>query len=115
MLEKNRFARNEKKSLLDMNRDFHMVIAEGTGNRGIVRVVHEITQMMKQNMWPRLKGLGYNHQDRVEEHLSQHVEIAEAIVARDGNRAENTMRRHLETIEREMHRDLSDGKNRETD
>ncbi len=111
MLEKNRFARNEKKPLLDMNRDFHLVIAEATGNRGIVRVMHEITQMMKQNMWPRLKGLSYNRQDRIEEHLSQHVEIAEAIAARDGKRAENSMREHLETIEREMHSDLTDGEN----
>ncbi len=41
--------------------------------------------------------------------------LARAIASKDGNRAENSMREHLETIESEMHSDLTDGDSREAD
>ena len=62
-------------SLAEMNRDLHMAIAEGTQNKGLIRVMEVLLGMMNTNMWPRLKRMSEQRERRVEEHLDHKKDI----------------------------------------
>jgi GntR family transcriptional repressor for pyruvate dehydrogenase complex len=106
LLERRRMAERRDASLADMNRDLHMAIAEGTENRGLMRVMEVLLGMMNANMWPRLKRMSEQRERRVEEHLDQHEMLVEAIANRDAELAGRRMEEHLQTIEKEMNADL---------
>lgn len=106
LLERRRGGERTRESLAAMNHELHMAIAEGSGNRGLIKVMEVLLQMMRLNMWPALKQMSERRQERVDEHLDQHERIVEAVGRRDGDGAYRSMRQHLETIEREMREDL---------
>jgi GntR family transcriptional repressor for pyruvate dehydrogenase complex len=108
LLERRRMAERRDASLAEMNHDLHMAIAEGTENRGLMRVMEVLLGMMNANMWPRLKRLSEQRERRVEEHLDQHEMIVEAIASGDPDLAGKCMEEHLTTIEREMSADLGE-------
>ena len=106
LLERRRREAGGGDSLADMNHELHTAIAEGSGNRGLIKVMEVLLQMMQLNMWPALKEMSERRQERINEHLDQHERIVEAIERRSGDDAYRWMRVHLETIEREMREDL---------
>lgn len=104
IIERNRIASRERRvdDLPGINREFHLKLAEGTDNRGIVRMMQEVMFIMKANLWPRIKGITYSREDKIDLHFIHHENIFKAIKDRDGQRAEREMLVHLETIEREF-------------
>jgi GntR family transcriptional regulator, transcriptional repressor for pyruvate dehydrogenase complex len=106
LLERRRSRERTRESLAQMNHELHMSIAEGSGNRALVKVMEVLLEMMRINMWPALKDLSERRAERIEQHLTQHEELVAAIARRDGEAAFAMMRAHLETIEREMRADL---------
>lgn len=108
MLEENRRISGTETSLSEMNRDFHLAIAEGTCNRGLVRLSETLYKMMEINLWPRLKTLSERRHERTGKHLAQHVQIYDAIAAHDGDLAERVMTEHLDKIEAEFEEDAAE-------
>lgn len=106
LLERRRGGGRTRESLAEMNHELHTAIAEGSGNRGLVKVMEVLLQMMRLNMWPALKEMSERRQERVSAHLDQHQRIVEAIGRGDGEGAYRSMKLHLETIEAEMREDL---------
>jgi GntR family transcriptional repressor for pyruvate dehydrogenase complex len=104
IIAKNRSAARELRidELPAINREFHLKIAEGTENRGIMRMMQELMFIMKANLWPLIKNITYSNEEKVIDHLSHHERVFLAIKNRDGPLAEKEMRMHLETIEREF-------------
>jgi len=107
LLERRRIAEGRKDSFAQMNRDLHIAIAQGSKNPALIKVMELLLEMMDLNMWPRLKQMSEEREKRVQKHLDQHEEIVDAIIRRDADGAYESMRNHLETIEREMTQDLS--------
>ncbi len=108
LLEENQLRRQSDKSTSEMNRAFHMAIAVGTGNSGIIRVMEVVMQLIGENMWPVLKNNSHlKNPERLERHLQQHIEIYHAIAQRDGLQAEAKMKEHLDTIQSEFEADLA--------
>jgi len=106
LLERKRLAEGSGESLAEMNHRLHMAIAEGSSNRGLIKVMEVLLEMMRLNMWPALKGLSERREERISAHLDQHERLVEAIGRRDGEAAYRWMKTHLETIEQEMRADL---------
>ena len=106
LLERKRLAENSGASLAEMNYQLHRAIAEGSRNRGLIKVTEVLLEMMRMNMWPALKSRSEQREHRIEEHLSQHERIVEAIGRHDGPAASQAMKIHLEAIDLEMDADL---------
>jgi GntR family transcriptional repressor for pyruvate dehydrogenase complex len=94
---------------LECDRDFHLVIATASANRVLRAVVRDVHELLTTS-W-LLSDLSSDDFSAIYE---QHSLIAQAIIDRDGPRAELVMRDHLEwaaakdrTAERELERVLS--------
>lgn len=73
--------------------DFHLLLAELTGNPALYLFVQMITRVLGEQS-PRAKSL-----DHVAEEVHKvHARIAEAIIARDADAAERRMARHLDSV-----------------
>jgi len=89
---------------LDCDRDFHLVIATASANRVLRAVVRDVHELLITS-W-LLSDLGSDDFSAI---FEQHSMIAQAIIDRDGSRAETVMHEHLEwaaakdrTAEREL-------------
>lgn len=78
-------------AFLDFDRAFHLAIATASANRVLRAVVRDIHELLTTS-W-LLSDLAKDDMDVV---LQQHSLIADAIIERDGSRAESVMREHLE-------------------
>lgn len=102
LLERNRISRGETADYELFNRDFHMAVAEGSGNVVYILLMKTILQLMQYNMWPWAKTKTNDRNHFLEKHLDQHAAIVQAIVNHDPELATTVMQDHLSVIEDEM-------------
>ena len=82
---------NDKKSI-QADISFHTAIAKASHNSVLIRFLSELRQPMKHWMEQKAK-----HDWGYEKVYDQHNEIVEAIKSRDADRAQSSMRKHLES------------------
>ncbi len=80
----------------ELDTEFHLVLANSTGNRLLIWIIEQITSVRGQDEWRRMRQLTLN-QDIVAQYNAQHRDIVKAIRAREPERAANLMKEHLET------------------
>ncbi|MGH0054476.1 MAG: FadR/GntR family transcriptional regulator, partial [Sphaerochaetaceae bacterium] len=102
LLERKRIAQGDTTSYEEMNRDLHLTIAEGSGNKVLKLLMIYILQLMKENMWPWAKSHMNSSQKLLQNHLNQHEALVAAIIAHDSQRASQVMFEHLGGITNEM-------------
>lgn len=90
------------------DRMFHLVLAEGTGNESVVKLMLSVNRMLRANMWRLVREAERYRRDRVETYYAQHVALFKAIKARDAEKAEAEMRKHLLTVKKTIEEDLSE-------
>jgi DNA-binding FadR family transcriptional regulator len=73
---------------------FHRRIAEAAGNKLFLAMFDALNAVRRDARWSRLRESTFS-ETRTVALAAQHAEILEAIVDRDGVRAEAAMRRHL--------------------
>ncbi len=103
MDEKTRTAR----SFSDDDMKFHMVIAESTGNPLIIATYEVMWDILNSAMYQTVSGFGFSGA------LPYHLQLIEAIEARDQHRAIITMKAHMDN-NRELflaHADIFDKNN----
>lgn len=89
--ELERFAQNGQiESFFEANQAFHRLVQELSGNRWLLQVIQDLRKVLKLTRMQSLTIEG-----RLQQSLIEHREITAAIVARDAERAEQTMRDHL--------------------
>jgi GntR family transcriptional regulator, galactonate operon transcriptional repressor len=76
---------------LELDRDFHLAIGSAATNRVLRAIVRDIHELLTTS-WL----LTVMSENQVETAYHQHVEIAQAILARDPEAAKGSMRAHLE-------------------
>jgi DNA-binding GntR family transcriptional regulator len=84
--------RNSYIKFLDKNIDFHLSIAELSGNQRLVDTISKLLEEMT-----RVFHLGLDLRDSGNEMRIEHIELAEALLARDSELAVRLMRRQIET------------------
>jgi DNA-binding GntR family transcriptional regulator len=83
---------NDAAALLELDRDFHMVILDATENMYFRRAMVPIWSIVERAMVGMLRSIP----TMFERAWEQHAEIAEALHAGDARLAESRMRSHLE-------------------
>ena len=83
------------------DRDFHMAIAEATGNGSFALVVLALWEQRRGELWTRIEEHFHTTALRAKT-LSDHAAIVAALAAHDGEAARAAMHRHLARVEREF-------------
>lgn len=83
--------RRDKKLLLALDRRFHHLLAQATGNK-FLRNEFEMFYNLSLRIW----YLAINHIRSDDVDVDAHIEILSAIEAQDGCQAEQIMRRHIQ-------------------
>lgn len=104
---------SKKNSLFRINQDFHLTIAEGSGNAVLNIMMKNILELMNGNMWRWAKVQGAkNRAYSFELHQEQHKAIVAAIIDHDPDKAKQAMYDHLVNISEEMTMLFSDAQAR---
>jgi len=85
------------------DRDFHVGIAEATGNSSFALVVTALWEQRRGELWTRIEDHFHTAALR-EKTLADHEAIVTALAAHDGDAARAAMHRHLARVEREFQR-----------
>ena len=85
------------------DRDFHVGIAEATGNSSFALVVTALWEQRRGELWTRIEEHFHTAALR-EKTLADHEAIVTALAAHDSDAARAAMHRHLARVEREFQR-----------
>ncbi|MGI6225082.1 MAG: FadR/GntR family transcriptional regulator [Peptococcales bacterium] len=88
---------NELIILARQDSEFHTLLAEATGNEVIVRVMHDLLDLLNES---RCQALSIP--DRPLKSLKEHKEIVEALKKRDVELVKTKMLYHLNNVEKEL-------------
>lgn len=89
------------------DRDFHVAIAQATGNGSFALVVHALWEQRRGDLWTKIEEHFHTRALR-QKTLSDHAAIVAALAARDSAAARAAMHRHLARVEREFQRRWDD-------
>lgn len=82
------------------DRDFHMSIARASGNQVFVVMCDMVWKAMEQRMWSLILSRTVTAEENRKQHFAEHMQIAEAILAGDAEKAYAIMKAHMEDLER---------------
>lgn len=86
----------------ELDRRFHVDIVEATHNTVLRRIVLQIFEGLKEDLWMRLKSQSWSTPGRPQRYLSEHEDILAAIEKKDAEMARETMRKHLSDIQADL-------------
>jgi len=89
------------------DREFHVAIAEATGNGSFSLVVHALWEQRRGELWTKIEQHFHTRALR-DKTLADHEAIVAALAARDSAAARAAMHRHLARVEREFQRKWDD-------
>jgi DNA-binding FadR family transcriptional regulator len=81
--------------------DLHLAVAEASHNTLLIDLFRSMNAVRHRVLWGKLNG-DFLTPDLRKQYDGQHRGIVQAITRRDGTQAENLMRFHLETVERQL-------------
>jgi len=81
--------------------DLHLAVAEASHNRILIELFRSMNAVRHRTLWGKLDG-DFLTADLRKEYDRQHRAFVEAIRRREAATAENLMRFHLETVERQL-------------
>src|SRR5260370_32004110 len=90
----------------DADREFHLRLAEATGNGSLVAVVEGLWNQ-RAELWGRMQQ-HFHTTDLAQQTIRDHAAIIRAVVAHDASGARVAMHRHLSRVIRELQRGLND-------
>jgi DNA-binding FadR family transcriptional regulator len=76
--------------------EFHIVLAEATGNPLLIWIIKQISQVRNLDQWAQMRYLTLNDK-MIANYNLQHRNILNAIKTREPERAASQMKEHLET------------------
>ncbi len=99
----NEFESKEEREafLWKSDQEFHLMIAEAAGNEVILRIMNNLIDLLNKSRMQSMKIPG-----RVEQSLIEHISIAKSIKQRDGILAKKSMFEHLNSVEKDLIKEL---------
>ena len=85
-----------------MDETFHSAIVQGSGNRLLIGIHQQVNMGMKT-----FRAKTFQVPQNIRNAVVPHTRIMEAIQARDGDRAENAMRVHLDKVEEDLRENIN--------
>jgi DNA-binding FadR family transcriptional regulator len=86
----------------DADRLFHREIGAMTGNPVVVALYDQVSEMMNQPLWRRLRDDSLSEPGRMQIHIAKHRMIYEAVTEGDLDAAELYARLHIQRVRRYM-------------
>jgi GntR family transcriptional repressor for pyruvate dehydrogenase complex len=86
----------------NINREFHLSIAEGVQNMALLRITEALWELMRSNMWPLIKQESKGRAAQLLDHRIHHENILNAVRAHNGDQASRAMYNHLTSIKNDM-------------
>ena len=86
----------------DADRLFHREIGAMTGNAVVVALYDQVSEMMNQPLWRRLRDDSLSEPGRMQIHIAEHRMIYEAVTEGDLDAAELYARLHIQRVRRYM-------------
>ena len=86
----------------EFDRQFHMDVAEATHNTVLQRIVMQLLEGLKEDLWVRLKGKSWSTPGRPQRYLKEHQAVLLAIQNRDSEMARKKMHKHLKGIQMDL-------------
>lgn len=86
----------------EYDRQFHIDVAKAAHNKILQRIVIQLLETLKEDLWVKLKAKSWNTPGRAQKYLKEHEEIFFAIQNRDSKKARKTMRQHLTGIQMDL-------------
>ncbi|MBB4196235.1 GntR family transcriptional regulator [Rhodoblastus sphagnicola] len=87
-------AKDDPTDEADADADLHMMIYEGSHNLVMLHIMRAFSDMLRHGVFYNRHQL-YTHPGAREELLRQHLDIGEAVLARDAERARQAASRHM--------------------
>jgi len=97
-------AATDQRQLMKLDQEIHLQIYRSARNSFLQSTLERYF-----NLSLRLWFLVLDHEVRLRDAVEEHVALLEAVLAGDGNRAEEIMRRHVTGFEREIRKVLVEG------
>lgn len=84
----------DKENLIELDNKFHDKIIEGSKNEKLIQIVQGLHEQVQ-----RYRIIYFNEYNQHEDLLKYHKAIADAIEARDGEKAQKYAQTHVEKVE----------------
>ncbi|BCJ86925.1 GntR family transcriptional regulator [Effusibacillus dendaii] len=82
---------HDNKSFISIDKDFHMYLAELSGNDRLIQLMHNLSDLMR---WFGIRAI--HTTDRIQETLQEHRAIIAGVKKRDVNLAKIAVAKHIE-------------------
>lgn len=89
--------------LSQSDQEFHLMIAKAAGNEVVLRIMHNLIDLLRQSRMQSMKIPG-----RVEQSLKEHIEIANALAERNVKKARQSMFEHLKSVEQDLVKEIDE-------
>jgi DNA-binding FadR family transcriptional regulator len=101
-LNKMREALGNIPKMMEMDREFHISIAQAAHNNLLFSMMLNISDLLKERLWVNMKEKTWNLPGYPHKYLKEHAAILEAIKNKDEKSARKAMYFHLAGVEEDM-------------
>jgi DNA-binding FadR family transcriptional regulator len=101
-LNKMREALGNIPKMMEMDREFHISIAQAAHNNLLFSMMLNISDLLKERLWVNMKEKTWSLPGYPQKYLKEHTAILEAIKNKDDKAARKTMYTHLAGVEKDM-------------
>ena len=101
-LTKMREALGNIPKMMEMDREFHISIAQAAHNNLLFSMMLNISDLLKERLWVNMKEKTWNLPGYPQKYLKEHTAILEAIKNKDEKSARKAMYFHLAGVEEDM-------------
>ncbi len=87
---------------MEFDREFHINIARAVHNTVLLRIVTQLLESLKEDLWIKLKEGSWSISGRPQKYLEEHKQILAAIEDKSSDSSRKMMFRHLTGIQRDL-------------
>jgi len=87
---------------MEFDREFHINIARAVHNTVLLRIVTQLLESLKEDLWIKLKEESWSISGRPQKYLEEHKQILAAIEDKSSDSSRKMMFRHLTGIQRDL-------------
>lgn len=88
--------------MMEIDREFHICIAKASHNNLFLSIMLNISELLKEKLWTRMKEKSWNFPGYREKYFKEHTAIFEAIKNQDAKSARKATYIHLDGVEKDF-------------
>lgn len=101
-LNKMKGAVNNIPQMMELDREFHMSIADAAHNNLLFSMMTYLSNLLNERLWINMKEKTWNLPGYSQKYLKEHTEIFNAIKNKDSKNARKQVSHHLDGVEKDL-------------